>query len=82
MTDSTSGALQLRRRLPLDWLGAATFLLFALMFLILPTLYLVVGAFQNDAGDFTLENILRLSEPSIRNAYWISLRISLASAGL
>ena len=52
------------------------------MFLILPTLYLVVGAFQNNAGEFTLENILRLSEPSIRNAYWISLSISLASAGL
>ena len=52
------------------------------MFLILPTLYLVVGAFQNNAGEFTLENILRLSEPSIRSAYWISLRISLASAGL
>jgi putative spermidine/putrescine transport system permease protein len=82
VTDSTSGALQLRRRLPLDWLGAAPFLLFALMFLILPTLYLVVGAFQNNAGEFTLENILRLSEPSIRSAYWISLRISLASAGL
>jgi putative spermidine/putrescine transport system permease protein len=82
VTDSTSAGLRLRRRLPLDWLGAAPFLIFALMFLILPTLYLIVGAFQNNEGEFTLENIFRLSEPSIRSAYWISLRISLASAVL
>ena len=82
MTDSTSGGLRIRRRLPLDWLGVAPFLVFALMFLILPTLYLIVGAFQNARGEFTLENIFRLSEPSIRSAYWISIRISLASAVL
>ena len=82
MTDSTSGGSRLRRRLPLDWLGAVPFLIFALMFLILPTLYLIVGAFQNNQGEFTLENIVRLSEPSIRSAYWISIRISLASAVL
>ena len=70
------------RSLPLDWLGVAPFLVFALMFLILPTLYLIVGAFQNARGEFTLENIFRLSEPSIRSAYWISIRISLASAVL
>ena len=68
------------RRLAFDWLGAAPFLLFALMFLILPTLYLVVGAFQNDRGEFTFENVARLTEPSILSAYWISIRISLASA--
>jgi putative spermidine/putrescine transport system permease protein len=50
------------------------------MFLILPTAYLVVGAFQNNAGEFTLENIAALSQPSILAAYWISIRISLASS--
>ena len=67
-------------RLPTQWLGVAPVCIFALMFLILPTTYLIVGAFQNDAGEFTLDNIAALSQPSIVAAYWISIRISLASA--
>jgi putative spermidine/putrescine transport system permease protein len=67
-------------RLPTQWLGVAPFFIFALMFLIFPTIYLVVGAFQNNQGEFTLENIIALSQPSIIAAYWISIRISLASA--
>jgi putative spermidine/putrescine transport system permease protein len=66
--------------LPTQWLGVAPFFVFALMFLILPTLYLVVGAFQNDQGEFTFENIVALAQPSIVAAYWISIRISLASS--
>jgi putative spermidine/putrescine transport system permease protein len=53
-----------------------------LMFLIFPTFYLVVGAFQNDQGEFTLANIASLFQPSILAAYWISIRVSLASAVL
>ena len=33
------------RRTVIDWLGIAPFMIFALLFLILPTLYLVTGAF-------------------------------------
>ncbi len=69
-------------RLPLQWLGVAPFFIFALMFLIFPTFYLVVGAFQNNQGQFTLENIGALFQPSIIAAYWISIRISLASSVL
>ena len=67
-------------RLPMHWLGVAPFFIFALMFLVLPTAYLVIGAFQNSSGEFTLENIAALSQPSIVAAYWISIRISLSSA--
>jgi putative spermidine/putrescine transport system permease protein len=67
-------------RLPTQWLGVAPFFIFAIMFLILPTLYLMLGAFQNDAGEFTLKNIFELSEPTIAAAYWISIKISLASS--
>ena len=67
-------------RLPTQWLGVAPFFIFAIMFLILPTLYLMLGAFQNDAGEFTLENIAALAQPSIVAAYWISLKVSLSSA--
>ncbi|MFC3325364.1 ABC transporter permease [Mesorhizobium cantuariense] len=67
-------------RLPTQWLGVAPFFIFAIMFLILPTLYLMLGAFQNDAGEFTFENIAALAQPSIVAAYWISIKISLASS--
>ena len=67
-------------RLPTQWIGVAPFFIFAVMFLILPTLYLMLGAFQNDAGEFTLENIAALAQPSIVAAYWISIKVSLASA--
>ncbi|MER9295547.1 ABC transporter permease subunit [Mesorhizobium sp. M0621] len=67
-------------RLPTQWLGVAPFFIFAIMFLVLPTLYLMLGAFQNDAGEFTLENIAALAQPSIVAAYWISIKVSLASS--
>ena len=64
----------------LVWIGVAPFLIFALMFLILPTGYLLVGAFQDPAGNFTLANIGDLFQPSILSAYWISIEVSAASA--
>jgi len=64
------------------WLGVAPFFLFALLFLVGPTLYLVVGAFQDPAGNATLANLAALAQPQIVAAYWISIRISLASAAL
>jgi len=68
-------------RLPTQWIGVAPFFIFALMFLILPTLYLVVGAFQNSEGQFTLDNLLQLvSDPSISSAYWASIKISFWSS--
>jgi len=69
-----------RWRLPTQWLGVAPFFLFSLLFLILPTAYLVVGAFQTREGQFTFQNILDLNTNTIRSAYWISIRISFASA--
>ena len=62
------------------WLGVAPFFIFALMFLILPTAYLMVGAFQDQDGYFTLVNLKNLFQPSILAAYWISVEVSLASA--
>ena len=67
-------------RFPTQWLGVAPFFIFAIMFLVLPTAYLMVGAFQNEDGVFTLENIAALAQPSIVAAYWISIKVSFASA--
>jgi putative spermidine/putrescine transport system permease protein len=62
------------------WLGVAPFFIFAVMFLILPTAYLVIGGFQDADGNFTLNNLVRLFQPSILSAYWISIKVSAASA--
>jgi putative spermidine/putrescine transport system permease protein len=69
-----------RRRLPLHWLGVLPFILFALLFLILPTLNIVVGAFRTPDGAFTLNNLINLSQPRIVSAFWTSLKLSFASA--
>ncbi len=69
-----------RRRLSLEWLGVAPFVIFAVMFLILPTLYLIGAAFIGRDGQFTFENIAGLFTEQILAAYWISIRISGASA--
>ena len=53
---------------------------FAVLFLLLPTMNIVLGAFRTPAGDFTFANIGNLFQPSILSAYWISIRISVASA--
>ncbi len=70
------------RRLPLDWVGVAPFLAVALLFLVLPTLYIVQAAFRDGSGAFTLDNIWGLNTPAIRRAYWSSITVSFVSAGL
>jgi putative spermidine/putrescine transport system permease protein len=62
------------------WLGVAPFFIFALLFLILPTVDLMVGGFQDADGNFTLQNLADLFQPSILSAYWISIEVSLASS--
>src|SRR6218665_1541589 len=78
MTDVTASPP--RRRLSFEWLGVAPFIIFAVMFLILPTLYLIGAAFIGRDGQFTFDNIAGLFTQQIMAAYWISIRISGASA--
>jgi putative spermidine/putrescine transport system permease protein len=63
-----------------DWIGVIPFFLFAILFLLLPSLSLFIGSFQNAAGDFTLKNITGLFTPSILSAYWITIKISAVTA--
>lgn len=65
-----------------DMLAVLPFILFAILFLLLPLSYLVIQAFQAQDGSFTLVNIAGLAEPKIAGAFWYSIRISAASAGL
>ncbi|KKC32161.1 ABC transporter permease [Devosia psychrophila] len=78
MTDSTSRPT--RRRIPWDYLAVAPFVIFAVMFLFMPTLSLIGTAFTDRAGNFTFDNIGGLFTDQILAAYSISIRVSGASA--
>ncbi len=64
-----------------NWIGVVPFFLFATLFLLLPSLRLFVGSFTDNAGRFTIANVVHLfSEPYILNAYVLSIRISAVTA--
>lgn len=69
-----------RLRLPLEWLGILPFVVFAVLFLILPTMKIVVGAFQTQDGGFTFQNFVDLNTASNRSAYWTSIKLSFVTA--
>ncbi len=71
---------RLAERLPLHWLGLLPFAVFAVLFLILPTAKIVLGAFQTPQGGFTLQNLIDLNTDSIRSAYWTSIKLSFVTA--
>lgn len=62
------------------WVGVLPFFVFAILFLILPTGFLIVGAFQDPQGHFTLDNLRQLFQEDVLDAYWISMKVSAASA--
>lgn len=64
----------------LRWFGVLPFVLFALLFLILPTIRIVINSFQTPDGLFTLGNIAGLAVPNIVNATMLSLKLSLITA--
>jgi putative spermidine/putrescine transport system permease protein len=59
-------------------LGVLPFVLFAAMFLIAPTFYVIVAAFLDRTGNFTFDNIAGLFQDQILS----SIRISATSAAL
>lgn len=64
-----------------NWLGVAPFFLFAILFLILPSLRLFIGSFTDSDGNFTFKNLLELiTQKNILDAYWLSIRISAVTA--
>jgi putative spermidine/putrescine transport system permease protein len=64
----------------LVWAGVAPFFIFAILFLFWPASSLVVGSFQDSAGNFTLKNLGDLFTPSILNSYILSVQISAVTA--
>jgi putative spermidine/putrescine transport system permease protein len=69
-----------RRRIRWTFIGVLPFVAFAGLFLVIPTLYLVVGSLQDKAGNFTLINFAHLTSSYTANAYEASIEISLVTA--
>jgi putative spermidine/putrescine transport system permease protein len=67
------------RRLPISWLGAIPFFGYVALFLLLPTLIVVVGAFFGESGP-TLENLSGLQKEFIVSAFVNSVILSATSA--
>ncbi len=62
--------------------GVAPFFIFSALFLVLPLRLLVVGAFEDSSGAFTLANFGELFGKSIINGYLYSIEVSAFSAVL
>lgn len=63
------------------WLGVLPFFLFATLFLIWPSARLMIAAFLDDKGRFTLANLAQLFQnQTIVNSYLLSIQISAATA--
>jgi putative spermidine/putrescine transport system permease protein len=68
-------------RVPLgDWVGVLPFFLFILVFVILPSTNLFIGAFQDAKGGFTMANIAALMDPYVLKSYSISLQVSVITS--
>lgn len=63
-----------------NWLGVIPFFLFTVFFIILPSVSLLAGSFQDPKGNFTFANLIGLFDKSILDAFWVSIRISLVTA--
>lgn len=64
-----------------NWIGVVPFLLFAVLFIFLPSVRLFIGSFTNAEGQFTLKNIVELfTQDYILNSYLLSIKISAVTA--
>ncbi len=69
-------------RIAANWVGIVPFLIFAALFILLPTANIVLGAFRDPEGGFTLATMAKLAEPRLVASFWLSIKVSLISAGL
>ena len=66
--------------MPLTWLGVVPFLAFAFVFLGLPAVLVVVGAFTDSTAHPTFANLSILTQHNVLNAYQTSIAISAVSS--
>jgi putative spermidine/putrescine transport system permease protein len=63
-----------------NWLGVVPFFLFAIAFMLAPTMYLVLGSFRDIQDQFTLQNYRNLFQDFVIQSYLRSIRLSLVTA--
>lgn len=87
MTSTTLSTSEVKPRLKMSisgwqkWIGVIPFFLFALLFLIMPSVRILTGSFFDASGEFSLHNYVELfTVPTIVNAYKLSIRISAVTA--
>lgn len=62
------------------WVGVLPFFLYVTLFLLLPTLSLIAGAFQSDSGGLTLDHMRKILQPQFNVAYKTSIELSVVTA--
>src|SRR6516225_8176307 len=68
------------RRLPIAWIGAVPFMAYVFIFLLLPTVVVLIGAFAKHGGGATLSNIDLMRQDYIVQSFKNSLELSFVSA--
>lgn len=63
-----------------NWVGLFPFFLFIIIFLVIPSLRLFTGAFVDQKGQFTLDNINFLNNTFVLKSYLVSLQVSAITA--
>jgi putative spermidine/putrescine transport system permease protein len=63
-----------------DWVGLLPFFAFVSLFLLFPSLSIVIRSFSDAGGNLTLANLAELSNPTIVQAYRSSLLVSVITA--
>ena len=61
-------------------LGVVPFFAYVTVFLLIPTVVVVVGAFLGGSGGFTLSNLQALGQPAVTSALWHSVVLSATTA--
>lgn len=74
---TTGGRTLLRRLAPAG--GAVPFLLYTALFLLVPTVIIIIGAFQNGSGGLTLDNFRTMFTSEVMSALGESLVLSVVS---
>jgi putative spermidine/putrescine transport system permease protein len=71
-----------RRGFNWSWLGVVPFFLFAVLFMLFPIGFLVIGSFKDSANHdaFTFKNYTDLTSPQVARAFGNSIEISLVTA--
>ncbi len=79
-TDESLRPAKAGRSLSWAWVGAVPFLFYVFLFLLVPAGQVLLGAFKDQEGGWTLDNISTLFDEPYRSAYRNSIEVSLVTA--